>query len=811
MDLKRKTLGKLRPDVAVPLTLSFITLVVSAFVFLDQRSRIETRLVQEARLVGSSFAARLETHLNVRLKAGMLLGQRLIVNESIDVVAFRTETALMHDLFEDFQALNWVDSQGVIQIVTPEDGNAAALGLDLRQLPIPAQALASAESTQNMQVTPPIELAQGGSGFAAYVPIRGDSDRSGFLNIVFRSTPLIDNVLAEGSERAYAYKITDGGEAVYLSSQTAASSDLFNQIGINVGGREWTLQIAPTSSRVQEVDTLFDEAILCLGLLIAVLSGVMSRLVITRQNSMDQVEARLRDITNNIDDIVWVNSPDFSETLYINPAFEKIFGLKLEDLRKDLRSWTNVIVPEDAEKLWKTIEGIVEKVKSGDQAQIDRFEYPIYKVKSPDGITRDIYARSVAMKDADGNIERFVGVATDVSQLLQAQKDLRLSNEQLLQAQKMEAIGQLTGGVAHDFNNLLAVILGNLELIDETDDPEEIQSFVSAAKTATHRGADLTKSLLSFARQSRLEPAVIEINQMVKEIETWSSRVVPETIDIEVSLLAGLWRAEADPSLTQNALLNLILNARDAMPNGGKLTIETSNVRIDEEYNDYRGEDIEPGRYVMLAVSDTGEGISNENLANIFDPFFTTKAVGMGSGLGLSMVQGFLKQSGGAVRVYSEQGVGTTFKLYFKAAGGKQHEHARQEPAVVPQSKDGIRIFAVEDEEAVLTVLKETLKKAGYEVTSARSGDEAMRIWSEDSDYDLLVTDIVMPGELQGTQLARALRELRPDLPVVFMSGYASEATVHGNGLRPEDVRLMKPVRRVDLLAAVEKALRLAN
>ena len=520
-------------------------------------------------------------------------------------------------------------------------------------------------------------------------------------------------------------------------------------------------------------------------------------------------ERRLRDIADNIDDVVWINSRDFQKTLYVNPALEKVFGITPEELLKDPFAWGDVLAPSEAEKLQRTIESVSAKMASGEGAEIDRFEFPIYKVTGPDGITRDIFARSVAMRDKGGSIERFVGVATDVTELLGAQEELRSSNARLLQAQKMESIGQLTGGVAHDFNNLLAIILGNLELIEETDDPEERKRFLDAAMKATHQGADLTKSLLSFARQARLEPTVIDINQMIREIRTWSSRVIPENIDVETSLLAGLWGAEADPSLTQNALLNLILNARDAMPLGGKMTIETSNVRIDEEYNELRGEDVEPGRYVMLAVSDTGEGIPKESMAQVFDPFFTTKPVGTGSGLGLSMVQGFMKQSGGTVRVYSEEGVGSTFKLYFKAAKRKQEAPLLPEPVGHQSRQTGARILVVEDEAAVLDVLTTTLKKAGYQVTSARSGDEAMQIWEDDPHFDLLVTDIVMPGNLQGTQLARALRETGPDLPIVFMSGYANEATVHGNGLRPEDIRLMKPVRRADLFAAVEKALSL--
>ncbi|MBU2357966.1 MAG: response regulator, partial [Alphaproteobacteria bacterium] len=246
---------------------------------------------------------------------------------------------------------------------------------------------------------------------------------------------------------------------------------------------------------------------------------------------------------------------------------------------------------------------------------------------------------------------------------------------------------------------------------------------------------------------------------------------------------------------------------RDAMPDGGKLTIETANVRVGDEYVAERDEDIEPGRYVMLAISDTGHGIPKDKLEKIFEPFFTDKPVGLGSGLGLSMVQGFVKQSGGAIRVYSEVGVGTTFKLYFKAAlyGSSKPEAVVVDPSYAPVGKASILI--AEDEEEVMRILSRTLRGAGYVVTTATSGDEALNVFKTSGSFDLLLTDVVMPGELLGPALAKAARQIDPDLPCIFLSGYASEATVHGNGLRPSDIRLMKPVSRTDLLSAVAKAI----
>ena len=386
--------------------------------------------------------------------------------------------------------------------------------------------------------------------------------------------------------------------------------------------------------------------------------------------------------------------------------------------------------------------------------------------------------------------------------------DARQMQEQLFRTQKTDAIGKLTGGIAHDFNNLLAVILGNLELLEDKISGSDEKDLVKNAKEATLRGSELTRNMLSFARKAPLTPTVVDLNQLVRDLKNWTARTLPSTIQVEISLLAGLWPVKIDASSAESAVLNLIVNARDAMPGGGELTIETSNVRVDEDYVDLRGEDIAPGRYVLLAISDTGEGIPPEHLDKIFDPFFTTKPVGSGSGLGLSMLQGFMKQSGGTVRVYSEPKVGTTFKLYFPAQSSPEST-ARDMPDAQMQDTTVIRatILLVEDNADVLAAMRTMLVNEGYRVLDAASGDEALDVFKANPGIDLLLTDIVMPGELQGTTLATTLRAMRADLPVVFMSGYASEATVHGNGLRPEDIRLMKPIQRRDLMQAVRQAL----
>lgn len=400
-----------------------------------------------------------------------------------------------------------------------------------------------------------------------------------------------------------------------------------------------------------------------------------------------------------------------------------------------------------------------------------------------------------------------VVILDDVSDLYESRRRAEEQAQIAAAAQKQESIGKLTGGVAHDFNNLLAVILGNLEFLrDDETDPDRVK-FTQAAINATMRGAELVRNMLAFARRSQIEPQMLDLNDIVRSVELLAARTVPASVEIETSLLAGLWKTKADRALTESALLNLILNARDAMEGTGRLTIETTNLRVDADYIHQRDEDVPIGRYVMLAVSDNGPGIPEEILTQIFEPFFSTKGPQGGSGLGLSMVHGFMKQIGGTVRVYTELGSGTTFKLYFPAIHESAAKGAAAQAAELPAEGKGTRILLVEDQADVLAALKEALERKGYTVVSAESGDLALEVFRRDQNFDLVVTDIVMPGTLQGPGLVKALRMIQPDIPAIFLSGYAEEATVHGNGLRPSDIRLMKPVQRPAFFAAIERAI----
>lgn len=511
-------------------------------------------------------------------------------------------------------------------------------------------------------------------------------------------------------------------------------------------------------------------------------------------------EVQKSSVAENIPGAVYdyILYPDGTETVeFLNANCEAIWGVTAEEAAKNPDVLREKILKEDL----AAIRALV-----GNSTN-DRLPWgTICRVANKVGEIRHLNIRALPHHYPDESL-RWHFVALDVTEQVEAQEELTKQIALTEQSQKRETIGQLTGGVAHDFNNLLAIIMGNLELLEGEDEEDERQKLIETALGATLRGADLTKNMLAFARRTRLQPKTLDLNTIVRRTKNWSGRTLPANIAVETSLLAGLWKVEADESSIESALLNLIVNARDAMPDGGKLTIESANVRIDADYLDDRSEEFEPGRYVMLAVSDTGTGISPEHLNKIFDPFFTTKQPGSGSGLGLSMIEGFTRQSGGGARVYSELGIGTTFKLYFKALTKGTAKKEPPQRSVTTSQHNNATVFVVEDEPSVRKILIKNLEKNGYNVRSAASGDLALRYFEADSDVDILVTDIVMAGQLQGTDLAKEIRKIRPDLPIVFMSGYASEATVHGNGLRPEDIRLMKPVRSADLLAALEKAL----
>ena len=383
-----------------------------------------------------------------------------------------------------------------------------------------------------------------------------------------------------------------------------------------------------------------------------------------------------------------------------------------------------------------------------------------------------------------------------------------LAEQALRQSQKMEAVGQLTGGVAHDFNNLLTIIIGNLGIAKRGVVEARAERALNNALVGAERAAQLTQRLLAFSRRQPLNPRVLDINKLIVAISDLLTRTLGENVQLETISGAGLWNVEVDASEMESTLLNLALNARDAMPDGGKLTIETGNAYLDEEYC-RKHEGIAPGQYILIAVSDSGAGMSAETIDRAFEPFFTTKEAGKGTGLGLSQVYGFMKQSGGHVKIYSEPGEGTTIKLYLPRRDGDEAA-ATADDDLNAERGGGETILIVEDDDGVRQYASEILRDLNYQVIEAKDSATALRLLDADKKFDLLLTDVVLPGK-NGRELASEVERRRPGTKIIFMTGYSRNAIVHQGRLDPGIELIPKPLTERVLARKIRQLLNRSN
>lgn len=523
------------------------------------------------------------------------------------------------------------------------------------------------------------------------------------------------------------------------------------------------------------------------GHVVAINGGLQDVTNIKKTEAESQkISARLYSTLESITDSLLVIDTDWRLT-YMNPAAERI----LQRTRQEL----------EGRYIWdefETVPGFPVRTlceraaETGQTQSADIYYEPL-----------DIWTSVRAYPSADG-----------ISFYFQDISKQRVLEEKLQRAQRLEAVGHLTGGVAHDFNNLLTVIIGNVEVvIDSLPDGSHLQKPALAALEAAERGTEMTSQLLAFSRKQVLKPQPVNLGDLIESTTSMLNRLLGEHIEVQLLKAPDLWTTEVDPTQFGNAIINLCVNARDAMPDGGQLLIETTNFIVEEAPDPMgeEGEEITPGDYVMVSVSDTGSGMSPEVVKKAFEPFYTTKSVGKGSGLGLSMAYGLVKQSGGHIRIYSEVGIGTSIKIYLPRVSMGSVDHRREQP-MTPDIVGGTEsILVVEDDDMVRQYVIAQLNSMGYTIKTAANGKEALDLLRQGGEFDLLFTDVVLPGGLNGRQLADQATAMRPNIKVLFTSGYTQDTMIHHGRLDAGVTLLSKPYRRSDLAAKIRYVLDAAS
>ena len=571
----------------------------------------------------------------------------------------------------------------------------------------------------------------------------------------------------------------------------AAETGRFSSEGWRVrkdGSRFWASVV---------VDAIRDEQDQLIGF------AKVTRDITERQQAHSELvasEARYRRLIEAVVDYAIFQLDPAGNVTTWNPGAERIKGYTPQEIIG--RSFSQFYTPEDLQL------GVPQRALS-EAAEQGRFEAEGWRMRK-DGSRFWASVVIDRITDEAGNIVGFAKVTRDVTDRKQAQDELKHVQEQLVASQKLEAVGQLSGGIAHDFNNLLMIVLGNLETAERysrhSGGSVNLQRALANAKRGAQRAAALTSRLLAFSRRQALDPKPITLNNFLNGLQEFLQRTLGERIEIQTVGSAGLWQIEADANHLESAIINLGINARDAMTDGGKLTVEAVNVSADEDYCRLNPE-LLPGQYVVVCVTDTGTGMTADVLNHAFEPFFTTKEPGQGTGLGLSQVYGFVKQSGGHVKIYSEVGQGTSIRMYFPRYYGDARPAESDTEEALPESEKIETILVVEDDADLRAYVSDLLRDLNYRVFVASSAQAALTILMQDAPkVDLLLTDVVMPG-INGRELGRRAQQSRPGIKILYMTGYSRNAVVH-QGRLDEGVELLeKPISQAKLALRVRELL----
>jgi hypothetical protein len=696
------------------------------------------------------------------------------------------------------EATAWAEPSGKVRNVDSPKGNHDLAGADLTALDTDRAALLKARQIGQPVVTDSIVLPGGSAGFHLLVPLSDEGRPSGFIVGVFSERGLAGAVLERDPVPLWTFAVFEGdrelyrigspGEGRWLAESTFKFADTARRLRVSAGPELIARLHGPLPGVVLTTGVVIS-LLLAASVGLAQAARRRARDAERAQTALQESEEQYRLLFDNNPQPMWVYDEETLAFLAVNDAAVRHYGYSRDEFLA-MTVW-DVHASEETQ-----VEEHITTVARQDGRESARSLH-VWKHRKKDGALIDVEI-AVSPIEFRGRKAR-LKLATDVT-------ETKRLEAQLLQAQKMESVGKLAGGVAHDFNNLLGVITGYGELLARRlpDDPG-LRKYVDDIMKAAERAADLTRQLLAFSRKQVLRPRIIDLNAIVGEMEKMLQRLIGEDVQLVTRFADPLGRVKADPGQIEQVLMNLAVNARDAMPQGGRLTIETANVNLDAAYVRSRP-DVEPGPHVVLAVSDTGQGMDPEVLSHVFEPFFTTKEPGKGTGLGLATVHGIVKQSGGHIFVYSEAEHGTTFKIYLPRL-----EDAAEVLKIVPTEDElpggSETVLLVEDEASLRSLVRECLEASGYAVLEARHAGHALEIIERHaSPIHLLMTDVIMPG-LSGRELARRVTASRPEMKVLYMSGYTDDAVVLHGVLAADVAFLQKPFTAEALARKVREVL----
>jgi PAS domain S-box-containing protein len=694
------------------------------------------------------------------------------------------------DDIEGFQAINWIDSEWVIRVVVPEIGNEPVADFDLHRHPSTdvIAALASAERTGAIQRTATIQLVQGGTGFATYCPVKNDDGSiRGFINGVFKTDSVVRSCLDEESlwTRFRFLLIDDDRQIVFHHGPGGSHADWPFTVRrtIELEDHNLTLLLAPSDESIDLAKTVADEILLGAGILFSVLLAIAMHVIWKRNQALSQSEARYRLLVENQTDMV-VKADLDGRLIFVSPSYCEVFGKTEEELIG--HHYMPLVHKDDRERTERAMVGLLSPPHT---------VYLEQRARTKDG-WRWLGWADTAVLDPDGEVVEIIGVGRDIT----LRKKLE---EKLLQSQKMEAIGQLAGGVAHDFNNILQAMRSNIEIAEQEIAPDShAGSHLAEIRHSAERASDLTRQLLAFGRRQVMQPEIIDLHEQVTHTVSLLDRVIGEQLTIVVNEPDSPTMVRADARQLEQVLINLCVNARDAMPSGGAISITIGSRHIDQVLEDDASW-VSGGRYASLEVRDTGIGMDEATRSQVFEPFFTTKPIGEGTGLGLATVFGIVKQHEGFIDVESAPGEGTTVTILLPLVDGPSPRETETEILETPGGTE--TILLAEDDPSVRAVVEEILGDSGYRVISVPDGNQAiLTLGQTEETIDLAILDVIMPGA-GGLEVVEYLREAGSPIKVMLTSGYSLELA--RSSVTAGLPLLTKPFRREELLDRIRKVL----